>query len=524
MIDNIVVGKTITNLRQDRGLTQQQLAATLSVSHQAVSKWENGAALPDIQTMMTLTEIFGITVEQLVKGEIPEERIESRAKTPDRSLRDFGDSISGISHSYGEENDILETEKDEADNSAETPITMPETESDNSDSKDKKKMSESKAETFDVQKLLKMAPYMTKQAVDELLLENQSSLSPGDIARFAPYVSRECLEKLIENSESMINWETLQRIAPFLKREMVDGLTRATAKGERFVRRALDQSCRATEEIGKSIEDVSQKIGIRMEKAFRKAVKFGEEAAKGVSSVVNDMVEENRTRSSRSEILRNAAFERALRDERWDWIATHIDELSDKNIKNEIIDKANALNMQEWLKKNIDGYLETCAIDDAIEGKNWDWLGEHIMEMEESVQTRIFLAAVEDNQWQWICDNALPVAEKNCIGQIAKSAYEAGEYACLTEIMESRLDENERETLMNEILTGDDWKLLAKTASMFDRSYIGKICVEWGKSGQWERIYEIISHTDSISVEKLMELAIAEGNFEVIDVLDEYLD
>ena len=47
MIDNRAVGKTIATLRQNRNMTQQQLAATLNVSHQAVSKWENGQALPE---------------------------------------------------------------------------------------------------------------------------------------------------------------------------------------------------------------------------------------------------------------------------------------------------------------------------------------------------------------------------------------------------------------------------------------------------------------------------------------------
>ena len=68
MIDNRTVGKTIAALRQARGMTQQQLAAAMNVSHQAVSKWENGAALPDIQTLMELTQLFGITVEQLLSG------------------------------------------------------------------------------------------------------------------------------------------------------------------------------------------------------------------------------------------------------------------------------------------------------------------------------------------------------------------------------------------------------------------------------------------------------------------------
>ena len=76
MINNKASGKLIAKLRQERGLTQQQLAAIIGVSHQAVSKWESGAALPDIQTMMELTRFFGITVEQLVNAELDVEAAE----------------------------------------------------------------------------------------------------------------------------------------------------------------------------------------------------------------------------------------------------------------------------------------------------------------------------------------------------------------------------------------------------------------------------------------------------------------
>ena len=50
MIDNRTVGRCIARLRVAKGMTQQGLAAALNVSHQAVSKWETGAALPDMQT------------------------------------------------------------------------------------------------------------------------------------------------------------------------------------------------------------------------------------------------------------------------------------------------------------------------------------------------------------------------------------------------------------------------------------------------------------------------------------------
>ena len=66
MIDNKTVGSAIAALRQAKGFTQQQLAAALDVSHQAVSKWETGQAIPDVETLMALSRLFGVTVDQLL--------------------------------------------------------------------------------------------------------------------------------------------------------------------------------------------------------------------------------------------------------------------------------------------------------------------------------------------------------------------------------------------------------------------------------------------------------------------------
>ena len=83
------------------------------------------------------------------------------------------------------------------------------------------------------QNLLQMAPFMSKQALEEML--SGQKLSAADIARFAPFVSGECLEKLIADSESEINWDTLRRVAPFLKKEAVDALARMVAAGGEVV-------------------------------------------------------------------------------------------------------------------------------------------------------------------------------------------------------------------------------------------------------------------------------------------------
>ena len=56
------IGKKIRQLRFKAGLTQEQLADKLGIGPQAVSKWENAAAMPDITTLPMLAEIFGVSI------------------------------------------------------------------------------------------------------------------------------------------------------------------------------------------------------------------------------------------------------------------------------------------------------------------------------------------------------------------------------------------------------------------------------------------------------------------------------
>lgn len=68
-MDNIKFGKFIRKARQDKGLTQRQLAEQLHVSDKAVSKWENGAGFPDIKILEPLAECLGVSLLELMQGE-----------------------------------------------------------------------------------------------------------------------------------------------------------------------------------------------------------------------------------------------------------------------------------------------------------------------------------------------------------------------------------------------------------------------------------------------------------------------
>jgi len=63
------IGKRISNLRKEKGITQEDLAERLGVTPQAVSKWENDISYPDITLLPRLAEILVVTVDELLSGE-----------------------------------------------------------------------------------------------------------------------------------------------------------------------------------------------------------------------------------------------------------------------------------------------------------------------------------------------------------------------------------------------------------------------------------------------------------------------
>ena len=69
-MDQIKIGRFIAEKRRERGLTQAQLAEKLSITDRAVSKWENGRAMPDSSLMLDLCRHLKITVNDLLYGEV----------------------------------------------------------------------------------------------------------------------------------------------------------------------------------------------------------------------------------------------------------------------------------------------------------------------------------------------------------------------------------------------------------------------------------------------------------------------
>lgn len=80
-VDPIKVGRHIHALRRARNLTQNQLGELLHISFQAVSKWERGETLPDVNLLPDLAEVLSTTVDNILNGG------ERPVKTPEQYTR-----------------------------------------------------------------------------------------------------------------------------------------------------------------------------------------------------------------------------------------------------------------------------------------------------------------------------------------------------------------------------------------------------------------------------------------------------
>lgn len=61
-------GEQIKSIREQHKLTQEELSQKLNISRQAVSNWENNRNLPDIEMLITITQVFHISLDQLILG------------------------------------------------------------------------------------------------------------------------------------------------------------------------------------------------------------------------------------------------------------------------------------------------------------------------------------------------------------------------------------------------------------------------------------------------------------------------
>ncbi len=70
------IGQQIKKHRNEQSLSQEMLAERIYVSRQTISNWENGKSYPDIHSLILLSEVFQTSIDNLIKGDVEEMKIE----------------------------------------------------------------------------------------------------------------------------------------------------------------------------------------------------------------------------------------------------------------------------------------------------------------------------------------------------------------------------------------------------------------------------------------------------------------
>lgn len=202
MIDTTTVGKGIAALRKQKQMTQQGLAAAVNVSHQAVSKWENGAALPDMQTMLALSRLFGVSMEDILSGAVldasPEEEIRPEKKPIELKLEDDGLNMQIVSDADDAIARAMESCGPDEAQACEAQATV--------------------NVGMSSEEIIRMAPYVSDDTLDAMLISCEDEFDLPALATIAPYTDKETLCRMVGGCREM-DWEALCRLAPFLSRD-----------------------------------------------------------------------------------------------------------------------------------------------------------------------------------------------------------------------------------------------------------------------------------------------------------------
>lgn len=78
----------LTELRHSRGWSQEQLGERLGVTRQTVSKWELGSTTPELEKLAMMSDIFGVSTDELIKGEPQEASRPSEPSEPAEAIQD----------------------------------------------------------------------------------------------------------------------------------------------------------------------------------------------------------------------------------------------------------------------------------------------------------------------------------------------------------------------------------------------------------------------------------------------------
>ena len=88
-MDQKQIGSFLKELRKEKNITQEQLAEQLNVSGRTVSRWETGNNMPDISLLVEISELYDVSISEIINGERKSENMNEEVKEVAKSMSDY---------------------------------------------------------------------------------------------------------------------------------------------------------------------------------------------------------------------------------------------------------------------------------------------------------------------------------------------------------------------------------------------------------------------------------------------------
>ena len=91
-MDQKKIGQFLRRLRGEKTLTQEQLAEVFGVSNRSISRWENGATMPDLDLLIEIARYFEVEIGEILDGERKEERMDKKEEETLLKVADYSNA------------------------------------------------------------------------------------------------------------------------------------------------------------------------------------------------------------------------------------------------------------------------------------------------------------------------------------------------------------------------------------------------------------------------------------------------
>lgn len=363
-IDTIRTGAAIAAYRQRMNLSQQGLAGLMNVTHQAVSKWEKGQALPDTETLLALAKLFGTTMEDLLTGVLPKAPKSAEEPAPAK-----------------EEVRAQESAEEE-------PAVIPADE----------------LGEMDFSSVMNMLPFVSTKVADHLFRScaKTAQMDAGALISIAPFVSTRTLAEYVSaHSFKADSPEVVASLAPFLPSKAVDEMILSMEKPlpPHVVQMLMPfASTRVVDQM------VMGKLGFKAEPDENQPGDFAMQLHNKIHAKIQQKLNalDGNSAAPKRESPRTHMIRKAIEKGHYDLLEECFDELDEeayRTLLNELTETGDARLLDLFCEYagEMDANLQFDFALFLINGKMYSQLAEAIEEMDEDVQRHLLDKAFELN-------------------------------------------------------------------------------------------------------------------------------